>query len=464
MTVLVFAALLTLQTAGAPRRIETLAQFNDSLEALVKKSAPAVVKVLASGYTPLLRRSREEDGESGNVVSRLRSSGSGVIVSKDGYILTNQHVVEGARNVKVLLTLAAPDDSQPHSIVRPPGRTVAARIVGTDRETDLAVLKINERDLPVLEFADSEKVRPGQLSLAIGSPLGLDDSVSFGVISTAARQLKPDDATIYIQTDAPINPGNSGGPLLDMSGRLIGITTLILSQSGGSEGLGFAIPSNIVRRVFEQIRANGGVARGQIGVAVQTITPSLAQGLKLPRGYGVVVSDVTPRGPAEVSGIEVGDVVLALNGKRMENARQFVVNIYLAEIGKAVKLYLLRGKERIEKEVSVLEQPNDLPRLLELIESRSVYIPKLHVLALPLEGQVLKAFESPRKLSGVLVAGQTSQATPLQRGDIIYALNGTPMRMVAELAEAVQRLAADDVAVLQVERGGKLHFVTVEVE
>ena len=184
----------------------------------------------------------------------------------------------------------------------PRPRVVGAQIVAIDEETDLSVLKVDEKALPALELADSDAVRPGQLVLAFGSPLGLDSSVTLGVVSAVARQLEPDDPMIYIQTDASINPGNSGGPLVDTDGRVVGINTLILSQSGGNEGLGFAAPSNIVRNIFEQVRKFGRVRRGEIGVRAQTITPSLAEGLQLPRDWGVVLGDVYPDGPAAKAG------------------------------------------------------------------------------------------------------------------------------------------------------------------
>ena len=195
-----------------------------------------------------------------------RSSGSGVIVDPDGYIVTNAHVVERATRIEVELPLAATGSAPGSSILRRRGRMVGAQVVAIDHETDIAVLKVEAKGLPVLPFGDSEALRPGQIVLAFGSPLGLESSVTMGVVSAVARQLTPEDPMIYIQTDAPINPGNSGGALVDTEGRLVGINTLIYSQSGGNEGIGFAAPSNIVRNVFAQIRKTGRVRRGEIGV------------------------------------------------------------------------------------------------------------------------------------------------------------------------------------------------------
>src|SRR6202035_1849530 len=193
-------------------------------------------------------------------------------------------------------------------------KLLEAKLVGMDREIDLAVLKIDKTGLPHLALGDSERLRQGELVMAFGNPLGLEGSVSMGIVSSTARQIHPDDLMAYIQTDAPINPGNSGGPLIDSHGRLVGINTFILTQSGGSEGLGFAIPSNLVSRVYNQIRREGHVHRGRIGVFAQTITPAMAEGIGLAQDSGVILSDVEPEGQADKAGVKVGDVVLTLNG------------------------------------------------------------------------------------------------------------------------------------------------------
>ena len=263
--------------------------------------------------------------------------------------------------------------------------------MGLDRETDIAVLKVEERGLPALELGDSESLRQGQLVMAFGSPLGLENSASLGVVSAVARQLKPDDPMIYVQTDASINPGNSGGPLVDAEGRMVGLNTLILSQSGGNEGIGFAAPSHIVRSVYEQLRTSGRVRRGVIGVRAQTITPSLAAGLGLVFDRGVVLSDVTPAGPAEAAGLRPGDVVLALDGKPMENARQFDVNLYRRVPGDRVTLSIRRGPQALDLAVSVVARPDDTDRFLSMVTPERNLIPRLGVLALELDDELRRA-------------------------------------------------------------------------
>ena len=356
----IYAVLLTLfflatplpgqrQTNQSAPEQGALGQLSQSLEELAHRVGPSVVQVFATSFSPI------EGGEllSAASLSKQHAVGSGVILDSAGYIVTNAHVVERARLVQVLLASPIADPGPGRSILRPKGRRIKADIVGRDDETDLAVLKIERQDLPALPLADSDLLRAGQIVIAFGSPLGLRNSASLGVISATARQLRSDDPMIYIQTDASINPGSSGGPLLNAAGEVVGINTLIFSQSGGSEGIGFAAPSNIVRHVFDEIRGNGRVRRGQLNIQVQTITPMLADGLGLAQEWGVIISDVPPGSLATLSNLKIGDVILTLDGKVMENGRQFEVNIYRSPLGKLVSLELLRGSERHTARVPV---------------------------------------------------------------------------------------------------------------
>jgi serine protease Do len=291
----VLAALATLPVYDArgqsrARPAATPTDLSSSLEATARAAGPSVVQIFATSYAP----GSAVVPRSSDLVTTQRASGSGVIVDPDGYIVTNAHVVRGAHQVRVEIPL--PTIGQ--SILAGRSRTLNGRIVGLDVETDLAVIQIEEKNLPALAFGDSDQLRAGQIVLAVGSPLGLSNSVSLGVVSAIARQLEPNSPMIYIQTDASINPGSSGGPLLDLNGRVVGINTMIASPAGGSEGLAFAAPSNIVRTIFEQIKKTGRVRRGDIGVRAQTITPALASGLRLARDSGVVLADVLPGSPA----------------------------------------------------------------------------------------------------------------------------------------------------------------------
>jgi serine protease Do len=328
---------------------------------------------------------------------------------------------------------------------------------------------VDEKALPALELADSDAVRPGQLVLAFGSPLGLDSSVTLGVVSAVARQLEPDDPMIYIQTDASINPGNSGGPLVDTDGRVVGINTLILSQSGGNEGLGFAAPSNIVRNIFDQVRKFGRVRRGEIGVRAQTITTSLAEGLKLPRAWGVVLGDVNPDGPAAGAGLEAGDIVAALDGKPMENGRQLQVNLYGRAIGEVVTLQILRGARTLEIPVTVIERGDDPDRFAGMVRPEEHLVKRLGVLGLTFTEPLSALLPDLRVPSGVVVAAATRNGPPawegeLQPGDVIHAVNRTAVKDMSALRAAVDELKVGDALVLLIEREGQMLFLGGRVE
>ena len=281
-----------------------------------------------------------------------------------------------------------------------------------DQESDIALLKLVETGLPFLTLGDSEALRQGQIVIALGSPIGLEGSVTLGVVSAVARQVKPDDRMVYIQTDTPINPGNSGGPLLDVEGRVVGINSFILTQSGGNEGIGFAAPSNIVRTVFEQLRKSGRVRRGEIGVVAQTITPDLAAGLGLPQSWGVLLADVDPEGPAGRAGLRIGDIVLRLDDKVTENARQFLVNLYPHAVGDAVRVEVLRGTERRTVPVAVVERPDDATRLADLVSPERNVVARLGILGLDLDESLERMLGPMRARAGVVVAATAPGGGP----------------------------------------------------
>jgi serine protease Do len=457
------AVLLLLTTMGvrgqAPSRANALRQMSQQFESLVQRVDPAVVQIITTGFAP-----QEQDGDPMLKVSR--GSGSGVVVDAEGYILTNAHVIRNARSVQVLLPEPAEEAAQYRSVVKPAGKKVTARVVGQDRQTDLALLKIEARNLPHLVFEDSEKLRQGQLVLAFGSPFGLENSVTMGIISSVARQIRPDDPMIYLQTDAAINPGNSGGPLVDPEGKLVGINTFILSSSGANAGVGFAVPSNIAKSVFQQIREHGYVKRGQIGVIAQTITPDLAKALGLAKEWGVIIADVAPKSSAEAAGLEVKDIVLTFNGKVMENARQMGVNIY-SNSGQTAVLEVLRGTETMIKKVAVLERPQDPDRILSLVEGEKNHIPRLGVLAVDLTEKVTALMPPLRRLSGAVIAGVVADLTIedqfLLPGDVVFGVNGGRVSNLAELKAAVAGLPVGQPVALQVERMGQFQFVVVEL-
>jgi serine protease Do len=388
-------------------------------------------------------------------------------VAADGYLVTNFHVIDGARRLQVLVR-TPPPESPNRSFVKAASRRYDARVVGFDRETDLAVLHIDATGLPFLPLGDSDALGPGDIVFAFGSPLGLENSVSMGIVSAVGRQLRPDDPMAYVQTDTPINPGNSGGPLVNASGAVVGINTLIYSQSGGSEGIGFAAPSNIVRAVVDQIRRHGRVRRGVIGVEAQTITPLLAAGLGLPREWGVILSDVAPGSPAERAGLRPGDLVESLDGKEMENGRQFDVNLYRRFAGDSVTIVAVRGSGRVRARVAVSERGDDPREFASRLASETVAIPRLGVLAVDVDRDLAGRMPWLREPGGVLVAAWSVDApaaqSGLQPGDVVRALNGVAVAGAASLGATVAAMGAGAPAVLTIERAGRRLLLAFEID
>ena len=460
LLIILFGSVLTADEV--PSRSTPVRGLNEALVGIAEKLTPAVVMVATEGYQLVA------DNPGGAAGFGLRQgTGSGVIVSPDGYIVTNAHVVAGMTRIQVQLSSNGARSGR--SIVRPPGRVLPARLVGMDAETDLALMKVNAEALPSLQLADSDAVRQGQLVVAIGSPAGLESSVSMGIISSVGRQLQSDDRVIYLQTDAPINPGNSGGALVDVDGNLIGINTMILSHSGGSHGLGFAVPSNIVRFVVDQMRRNGFVLRGEIGVEAQTLTPGLAAALGLTRDSGVILADVLPSGPGDIAGLQIGDIVLALNDKPMENARQFHVNLYQQRVASRVRLKIVRGADTLEIPVVVLERSNSPERFAFLLNDRQHLVPRLSILALPIDNATAQLLPcAPRRTYGILVARlavtTNGPAGDLLPGDVIYEINRRSVSTVQELRALVDKQSAGDPVALQVERAGKIRYVEMRLE
>jgi serine protease Do len=401
------------------------------------------------------------------LISRQRTLGSGFIVDPEGYIITNAHVVEGAVRVRVVLSSSESSNS-PHATLRSRTTTMDARVLGVETGTDLALLKIEASGLPSLPLGRYQDVHQGQLVFAFGSPEGLGNSVTMGVVSSIARQPDPDRPMVYIQTDAPINPGNSGGPLVDIEGRVVGINTFILTQGGGNEGLGFAIPSGVVRRIYEQLRKHGHVHREEIGAAVQTITPTLAAGLGLPQDYGVIVSDVTPKGPAEGAGLKVQDIILTLNGKPVINVPQFDAAFQLREAPAPLQLEVVRGSEKISLQVPVVEVHDDMDRLADSLDPVKDLVPKLGILGVQIDQQISAMVPDLRMASGVIVAARTAYGASvdsgLETGDVIHSLNGITIISLDVLSGGIQQIKPGDPVVVQIERNGQLHYLAFEME
>ena len=431
----------------------TLQQLSVLSATVAEKALRSVVEIQVTGVST--------GTSNGNVlVSRFRSSGSGFVIDPEGYIITNAHVVKGATSIRVDFP-ARSDESRSSSIVKSRVKPVHARLVGLDEETDIAVLKINRSGLESLPIADSDNVKSGHLAWAVGSPLGLESSVTIGVISTVARQLKADDPMIYIQTDAAVNPGSSGGPLIGSSGEVIGVNASILSRGGGSDGISLAIPSNIMRYAYEQIKEHGYLPRGDIGVNAQTNTPEIQQGLGLPQDYGVILSDVLLGSTALKAGLVPGDVIVSVDGKPMENARQFIVNIYSKEIGNFATLEVIKNGEPVSLDVKI-EERRSAPTLFG--EGEQQQISEFGILVSNIDGENRLAEKYKRGQGGVLVQAKikyTNQLIPeIHTKDIIYSVNGAHIFNTVDLRKAVSKLKPGTPVVLHIERNRKLSFVT----
>jgi serine protease Do len=446
----------------SPETPQVLQQLNSALEGLVAKASPAVVQVLVTGYGPIEESSRSETA----LIARQHAIGSGVIVDPDGYIMTNAHVVEGAHRIRVVLPMPSLDLPQ----VEPLGKqhVVDAKLIGIHKESDLALLKIEQKNLPTLELGAARRVHQGQLVFAIGSPEGLQNTVTMGVVSSVGRQPDPDRPMVYIQTDAPINPGNSGGPLIDMDGYVLGINTLILSQGGGSEGLGFAIPARVVRFVYQSLRKYGHVHRVEIGAIAQNITPDLAEGLGLARSWGVIVSDVNPGGPAEAAGLKVGDIVVSADDRPVDTLPALTAALYLHPLDEVMKLVVLRGNENKTLSIPAIEHRDPMDKLMDAVNPDQGLVPRLGILAVELNDQLRSMLGNLRISTGVVVIARAADLigpdTGLKTGDVIHAVNTTSVDSLDSLRSALRALKPAAPVVLQVERDGQLQWLAFELE
>src|ERR1700733_5756821 len=415
---------------------QVLRDLNSALEGLVAKVSPAVVQVLVTGYGAIEESSRSETA----LIARQHAVGSGVIVDSDGYIMTNAHVVEGAQRIRVVLPMPSLDRPQ----VEPVGKehVLDAKLIGIHKDSDLALLQIDQKNLPPLELGSARRIHQGQLVFAIGSPEGLQNSVTMGVVSSVGRQPDPDRAMVYIQTDAPINPGNSGGPLIDVDGYVLGINTLILSQGGGSEGLGFAIPARIVRFVYQSLRKYGHVHRVEIGAIAQNITPSLAEGLNLSRSWGVIVSDVNPGGSAEAAGLKTGDIVVSADDRPIDTLPALTAAMYLHPLDEVMKVVVLRGSEKKTLYVAVSEHRDQMDKLIDAVNPDESLVSRLGILAIDLNDQIRSVVGDLRISNGVVVIARAANLigpdTGLKTGDVIHTVNTTPVDSVTSLRQVLR--------------------------
>ena len=440
---------------------DSLARMNDSIDVLTRKVWPSVVQILVSSYG-----AREEPegrgGASGVVFGRQRSVGSGFVIDPDGYIMTNAHVVSGAQRVQIALP-ADNADGTLGTALSSRMKLVPARIVGITTELDLALLKVEGVKLAPLPLATYSQVRQGETVFAFGSPMGMRNSLTHGLVSAVARQVDPDSPLIYVQTDAPINPGNSGGPLVNIRGEVVGVNTFIVSQSGGNEGLGFAIPSATTRTVFKQLKEHGLIRRQEIGVSLQTISPVMASSLKLPKDYGVIVSDVWPGGPAEGAGLQIGDILVSVDGQPADNLPTVIYNFRLRDSSDKVQLVVLRGTTQQTLSVQPIEMRAELDAVSAMADPERNLVPEIGILGVEIDARIAAAASGLRAPYGVIVAARASGAlvdVPLQANDVIRSVNDRKVATLAQLREVLRALPPGAPVTLQVQREGRLTYVS----
>lgn len=450
-------------TAIPPATINT--GVKTSYATVVEQVSPAVVTIRTEARVraprqfpfmddPFFRRFFGIPGQQSPELLR-RGLGSGVIVSTDGYILTNFHVIDGAEQIKIALK---------------DRRTADAKVIGSDAPSDLAVLKIGEANLTALALADSDKVQIGDVVLAVGNPLGIGQTVTMGIISAKGRSTGLSNGSFedFLQTDAPINQGNSGGALVSSDGSLIGINSQILSPSGGSIGIGFAIPSNMAREVFEQLVKNGSVRRGHLGISVQLVTEDIARSIGLQNVRGVIVSQVDAGGAAERAGLKRGDVILALNGNSVTDPNTFRNNIASTAPGTTVTIRILRNGNEEELKATLNELVPE-QRSNRATDDNSPASPETNSGALglgvqPLTPSIAQQLGIDAQTQGLVVlqvdpSGPAADAG-IQRGDVIEQANQQPLRSVDDLRAAIQR-SADKPVLLLVNHRGATIFVTI---
>src|ERR1700758_4562758 len=447
----------------APASPNLLRALDSSLETVVSKVSRAVVQIVVSGYGP-----SEDHGHTDTArIVRQHAIGTGVIVDPDGYVITNAHVVEGAQRIKVILPppgVDSPLELQPiHA-----SQIFEARIVGTHKQSDLALLKIEATHLPAATLRSDMRVHQGELVFAIGTPEGLRNTVTMGVVSSLARQLDGDSPMVYIQTDAALNPGNSGGPLVDIDGNVIGLNTLMLTEGGGSEGLGFAIPAAIVNFDYQNLRKSGRVERVAVGLKTQNITPTLASGLGLSRSWGAIISDIAPGGAAEATGLQVGDIIVAIDDRPIVGHPDLMNALYLHPTDQILKIDVLRGADTKSFNLSVKVYHERIDDLADIPDLQKNLVRRLNIFVTDLDEKVRPVLHSTHSDSGVVVVAQISGPnaleTGLEAGDIILAVDRTALQTTAQLETLVQNLRSGDPVVLQVERKGKLQYLAFEME
>ncbi len=448
MKKLYFNAIITMLIIPSFIYATDLEKMNNDLQKVTEKVLPAVVSIsvqkapVSSTYLFSFNNVPQNPSEQ-------KFFGSGIIIDAKGSIVTNNHVIENAIKIEVTLY---------------DKKTYEAEIVGTDPATDIAVIKIKgtvPAKLPVIQFADSDKIKPGQIAIAIGNPLGFSHTVTMGIISAIQREnLGLADYENLIQTDAAINPGNSGGALVDIYGKLIGVNTAIVSKSGGSMGLGFSIPSNMVKKISDQLISKGSVDRGWLGVSIQELTPEFAEKFKAPSLKGAIISEVLKESPAEKAGLMPGDIILGLDGKEVSGMQELRRKIADLKPGTVIKLQLFHEGKKMDVSIAITKMPDK-----NIIAKNNEQMNDLGITVEDINEDLAYKFQIRGKY-GVVVGGITRNSpaanSGLRPGDLIVKIDEINIRNAKDFYRTMDELKKNDTLLLMVKRSGSQFFVIVK--
>jgi serine protease Do len=455
---LYFGLIGVIAMASMTAKAMQLPDFTD----LVEQSSPAVVNISTeqlpeTGQAKLNPNAKELneffrhffgqqplDKQKQPQRKQRNSLGSGFIISQDGYVLTNNHVIEGADIIHVRLN---------------DRREYEAKLVGTDKRTDLALLKIEAKDLPTVTIGDSDTMKPGQWVLAIGSPFGFDYTVTAGIVSALGRNLPSDNYVPFIQTDVAINPGNSGGPLFNLEGEVIGINSQIYTRSGGFMGVSFAIPSNLVMSVVEQLKNEGRVTRAWLGVIIQDVSNDLAESFGLDRPSGALVSRVIPDSPAQAAGLIDGDIILEFNGELIEQSSELPYRVGGLKAGDVANAVIYRNGEKIDLSFTLKNYPSEPDQLTKTQQQEN----RLGMVVGEISDDMLRRLNIKNGVVIEQVIGGSAARNGLQQGDVITMLNGTLIDSVERFLSSVSAIPANHSVPMRVIRDGYPMFVPFKI-
>ncbi|MCL4458209.1 MAG: DegQ family serine endoprotease [Nitrospirae bacterium] len=448
-------------TLFSPRIPKQMEETSRAFSEIVKAVSPAVVNISSTKVIKKQPTPFDEffdflypfpDGRGKRW--KEQSLGSGVIVSPDGYIVTNNHVIEQADEIKVILI---------------DKKSFKAKVIGADPKTDIAIIKIDAKGLPMVPWGDSERLQVGEFVLAIGNPFGLSHTVTMGIISAVGRaDVGITDYENFIQTDAAINPGNSGGPLVNIRGELIGINTAIFSKTGGYQGIGFSVPSGMVRLVMDQLIRQGKVTRGWLGVTIQEITPEIARKFGLKISEGALVSDVAKGSPSHRAGVMRGDIILELNGKRIKDVASLRNMVAQSKIGSQVDIKILRRDREMTLKAIIMELPTDMgeviPSSSRAPDSSGNALSGITVI--DLNASIAKQLGMDKEERGVVIIkveyGASAEDAGVRKGDVIQEIDRQRINGLNDFNKAVSKTKQGDTVLLFINRGGKKLYVALQ--